>query len=90
MPILSEFKSKHADVKSPIDSWVQEVKAAQWQNTHDVKARYSSADFFKGNRVVINLKGNKYRLLFRVNYQVKVVQVEKVGTHNEYNKWNLN
>lgn len=86
---LYDFQKKHADVVSQTDSWIQEVKSVRWNNPHDIKKRYASADFFGNNYVVINIKGNSYRLLFRVNYELGIVAVKKIGTHSEYNKWKL-
>ncbi|RJR28106.1 type II toxin-antitoxin system HigB family toxin [Candidatus Microgenomates bacterium] len=87
--ILHDYQKKHADLVSQLDSWVQETKDAMWIKPLDVKKRYASADFLKNNHVVINLKGNKYRLLFRVNYELGIVAVKKIGTHSEYNRWKL-
>jgi len=86
---LHDYKLKHADITPRLNAWEQEVKEAQWHTTHDVKARYASADFLSGNRVVINLKGNRYRLLFQVNYEKSIVFVKAIGTHAEYDKWEL-
>lgn len=86
---LHDYQKSHADVTSQLDSWIQEVKEATWSKPHDIKRRYSSADFFKNNHVVINLKGNKYRLLFQVNYQLGIVIAKKIGTHPEYDRWKL-
>jgi len=86
---LHDYQRTHADVASQVDSWIQEVKVATWSTSHDVKRRYASADFFKNNHIVINLKGNKYRLLFRVNYKLGIVAVKKIDTHSKYNKWKL-
>ncbi|MBW7955451.1 type II toxin-antitoxin system HigB family toxin [Patescibacteria group bacterium] len=87
--VLHDYQLHHADISSRLDSWIQEVEEAQWMTTHDVKARYSSADFFENRYVVINLKGNKYRLLFQVDYQRKTVRVKAIGAHSEYSKWKL-
>jgi len=89
LKILHDYQFRHVDLSSQIESWIQEVKAAMWKTPHDVKRRYSSADFRKNNHVVINLKGNKYRLLFQVSYIFGIVKVKKIGTHSEYNKWRL-
>lgn len=87
--LLEEFMDKHADVRASVQSWLTEVKGAQWRTPQDIKNRYSNADFLSENRVVINLKGNHYRLLFKVNYRYQRVQVLRIGTHAEYNKWHL-
>lgn len=87
--ILHDYKLKHAEIAPALEAWEQEVKDAHWLTTHDVKARYSSADFLSERRVVINLKGRKYRLLFQVDYKRGIVLAKAVGTHAEYNKWKL-
>lgn len=46
-----------------------------------------SASFLAGNRVVFNLKGNKYRLDTKIAYQTGVVFVKRIGTHAEYDRW---
>jgi len=38
------------------------------------------------NRVIFNVRGNEYRLVTVVAYQVGVVAVEWIGTHAEYSK----
>ena len=58
-----------------------------WRTPAEVKARYVSASFLANNRVVFNLKGNKYRLDTKIAYQVGVVLVKRIGTHAEYSRW---
>ena len=84
---LFEFKKKHSDACSQIDSWEAETKDAEWQTTKDIKRRYAHASFMANNHVVFNIKGNRYRLLVQVNYTNKVVLIKKIGTHEEYSKW---
>lgn len=83
---LEEFKKKHSDARSQIDSWIAEVEGANWENPLDVKKRYINASIIDGS-IVFNIRGNNYRLWVKVSYQNKTVLVKKVGTHNEYIKW---
>lgn len=85
--VLNDFKRKHTDAGSQVDSWENEVEAADWKIPLDIKRRYASASILQSNQVVFNLKGNKYRLLTKVNYKNKVVLVKKAGTHEEYDNW---
>jgi mRNA interferase HigB len=87
--ILSNFKARHQDASSQIDSWEAEVKAADWRTPSDIKARYGSASILKDNHVVFNIKGNTYRLLVQVAYKTKIVLVKEVGTHQEYMNWQI-
>jgi mRNA interferase HigB len=40
-----------------------------------------------GNRVIFNLKGNRYRLEVKISYQTGVVLIKRAGTHAEYSRW---
>lgn len=85
--VLCDFKSQYAEARSQINSWEAEVMAAQWDTPTDIKQRYASASFLKENHVVFNIKGNKYRLLTKVDYANKIILVKKAGSHKEYMKW---
>jgi mRNA interferase HigB len=87
--LLDDFCGRHADVKEQAQAWLAEVKAAQWSTTMDIKERYPSASFLENNRVVFNLKGNRYRLVTKVSYKNRVVRIMKAGTHADYDRWKL-
>lgn len=83
---LTKYWTKHADAKKALEAWFSETEGATWQTSHDIKERYSSADFLADNRVIFNIKGNHHRLVVKVRYQNGIVVVEWVGTHAEYDK----
>ena len=87
--VLNEFARRHADIRSQLQAWLAEAEEAQWAVPDDIKRRYPTASFLAGNRVVFNLKGRKYRMVVKISYEVRVVMVEKVGTHAEYSDWEL-
>lgn len=87
--ILEDLKQEHSDVVRQIDAWCADVEACSWDSPHDVKQRYGSADFPGSNKAIFNIKGNKYRILTTIDYQRKMVVVEKAGTHSEYNAWRI-
>ena len=84
---LYKFKNQYIEGQSQINSWEAEVCTAQWNTPLDIKRRYAAASFLKNNHVVFNIKGNKFRLLVKVDYANKIVLIMKVGTHKEYMKW---
>ena len=87
--VLYDFMKRHLDIQGPLETWIQEVREASWSTTLEIKARYSSASFLSGNRVIFNVKGNKYRLLVKVGFNLQTVLIQKIGTHAEYDKWEL-
>lgn len=87
--MLVDFALQHAEIRSPLSAWICEVEDADWAGPTDIKARYPKASILSGNRVVFNIKGNKYRVETKVSFEVKVVLVKQIGTHSEYSKWTL-
>jgi mRNA interferase HigB len=76
----------HPGVEKALTAWEKEVEHARWQSPDDIKARYRSADFLPGNRVVFNIKGNHYRLVVKIHYNTGVIYIRFVGTHEEYDQ----
>lgn len=86
---LNDFAAKNADASPALKTWAVMVKAANWKKNTDIRGFFGSASFLGERRVVFNIKGNKYRLVADINYEIGTVLVIKIGTHAEYNKWNL-
>ncbi len=87
--LIHTFAKDHADARTFLRLWVSEVEATTWRHPSDIKARYATASFLAGDRIVFNIKGNRYRLLTQVNYDYGTVTILQIGTHGEYNRWKL-
>lgn len=83
---MREFWEKHADCKQQLLAWFQETDNKKWKSPKEIKKEYPSASFLEDNRVVFNIKGNKYRLIVKVNYDYQIVWIRFIGTHAEYDK----
>ena len=81
---LKKFWEVHPDAKQPLLAWYAEASQANWQTPTDVKAKYRNASIVRKNRVVFNIKGNDYRLVVHVRYDIGIIFVRFVGTHREY------
>ena len=57
-----------------------------WETPNDIKTVYRNASIVANNRVIFNIKGNKYRLVVVVQYTYKLVYIRFVGTHEEYDE----
>jgi len=86
---LRGFTKKHADAKAQIESWEAETSIAQWNTPHELKLRYPKASILKGQNVIFNICRNKYRLWVKISYKNQIVLIKKIGTHKEYEKWNI-
>ena len=83
---LSDFWERHPDAAAPLQAWVAEVKQASWRTPADLKGRYPRASVIGGGRVVFRIKGNRYRLVARINYERQDVLIKFIGTHAEYDR----
>lgn len=81
---LVDFWRKHADAAEPLRAWFTEAKSSAWKSPADVKRRYPAASFLSDNRIVFNVKGNRYRLVVHMRYDLGRVYIRFVGTHAEY------
>ena len=72
------------DARSALSAWFAEVERSSWTRPEDVKRRYASASLLKGDRVVFNVKGNKYRIVVAIRYEFHAVYIRFIGTHAEY------
>jgi mRNA interferase HigB len=81
---IREFWEKHSDAEQPLQTWYHDVKHSIWRSPADIKAVYRNASFLGHNRVVFNIKGNKYRLVVAVQYDFGIVFIRFIGTHKDY------
>ena len=83
---LRNFFQKNTDSKDALNNWYRIVLKADWSNYHEIKAMFNSVDAVGNDRVVFNIRGNNYRLVAMVFFDIRTVYVRFVGTHNEYDK----
>lgn len=76
----------HAVVKSQLEAWHAEVRAAVWPTPAAIKAKYGNASIIGNNRVVFNIKGNSYRLIVAFDYPRQWAFIKWFGTHPEYDQ----
>lgn len=83
---LRQFWERHPTSEQPLKAWVDEANKAQWTQPADIKAQYRSASILKNRRVVFNIKGNDFRLIVAIAFNLGIVYVKFIGTHAEYDK----
>jgi mRNA interferase HigB len=83
---LPSFWEQYPDAEQPLKAWFYEAVRANWQSPSDIKNLYRNASILANNRVVFNIKGNNYRLIVHVKYDIGIIFIRFVGTHKEYDK----
>lgn len=83
---LNDYRASYPEAAQALQKWFADFKGASFASTNELKAVYGNASFIADNRVVFNIHGNKYRLIVRINFRYKAVQIKWFGTHAEYDK----
>jgi mRNA interferase HigB len=83
---LREFYHTHADSKIALEVWIAKIKDINIQNLNDLKQVANSVDIIGNNRVIFDIKGNKYRIITVVLVHRQIAYIRWIGTHAEYDK----
>ena len=83
---LKSFWEKHADAEVPLKTWYKIAEKSDWSDSHDVKKIYSDASIVGNNRIVFNIKGNKYRIVVYMIFKYRKMFIRFVGTHQQYDR----
>jgi len=83
---LREFWWRVPQAQELLSAWYADARTADRASPDAIRRRYRSASILRGNRVVFNIAGNKYRLVVRINYHYRVVYIRFIGTHADYDR----
>jgi mRNA interferase HigB len=85
---LKLFWEKHADSVNPLKIWYQTVSVSKWKSFAELKRQYGTVDAVGNERFVFDIKGNKYRLIAKIDFEFELVFIRFIGTHVEYDEMN--
>ncbi|MFD2935778.1 type II toxin-antitoxin system HigB family toxin [Spirosoma flavum] len=83
---LLTYCNQYPLAATALKQWYAEWQEREFANFNELKAVYGSVSIVADDRAVFNIMGNKYRLVVRVVFDYKTIQVKWFGTHAEYNK----
>lgn len=83
---IREFSKSHPDSEVALREWYYKTHKATWNNFSDVRDSFNSADSVGNKRFVFNIRGNHYRLVAIILFQIQTVYIRFIGTHSEYDK----
>ena len=87
---LRSFWTKHKACEQQLKAWYIEASKSKWKTPNELKQEYPNASILEDNRIVFNIKGNRYRLIVKINYEYQIIWILFIGTHAEYDKINAN
>lgn len=83
---LRNFYELHPDAKDALNNWYRIASQADWQSFHNIKQMFNSVDAVGNDRFVFNIRGNNYRLVAMIFFDIRTIYIRFVGTHTQYNK----
>ena len=82
---LAKFSRKYPLSRGPLQRFLAIVREADWPHFAAVRNTFASADYVAG-RLVFDIGGNKYRIVASVDFQEQILIVDKVMTHEQYDR----
>ncbi len=83
---LLDYCKRYPDAAVALQSWYYELLKVELKNFNELKKIYPNVSLVGDDRVVFNILGNKYRLVVRIIFLFKAIQIKWFGTHTEYDK----
>jgi mRNA interferase HigB len=87
---LPEYCRSYPPATAALLEWYHELVQSDFWNFNELKIRYGNASLVADDRVVFNIMGNQYRLLVRIVFGYRAIQIKWFGTHAEYEKIDVN
>ena len=83
---LLEYCKMYPAASIALQEWYHELVNCDFKNFHELKQVYGNASIVGDDRIIFNIMGNKYRLIVRIVFDFKAIQIKWFGTHAEYDK----
>jgi mRNA interferase HigB len=83
---LLDYCRKYPEAAVALQNWYYELLKTEYKNFNELKKVYGNLSLVGDDRVVFNIMGNKYRLVVRIAFEFKAIQIKWFGTHAEYDK----
>jgi mRNA interferase HigB len=82
---LREFweNSEYRDSEQQLKDWYKKIKKEYWETWIDAENSWAGTDT-RSDKAVVNICGNKYRLLIRIYWKKYTIYIRGVLTHEEY------
>lgn len=82
---LMDLAHAHGDCVEQAMGWYRTASKAAWHDLSEVRQTYRTADSV-GDKTVFNIKGNHYRLIVYIRYDLGIIWIKDLLTHADYDK----
>ena len=83
---LIRFADRFPDARDPLDAWYAVMRRREYRSPNELKAEFRAVSLLGDGHAVFNVGGNKYRLVVHVRYDLGIIFVRRVLTHDEYDR----
>jgi mRNA interferase HigB len=74
----------YPNARNALFEWYHEFQKLEITSFNELKEIYGNVSIVGDDRVVFNILGNRYRLVVRIIFEFKTVQIKWFGTHAAY------
>jgi len=87
---IKRFSRKHAASRKAPQRFLKIAREAEWPHFPAVKLTFPATDYAPSTGTLIfDIGGNKYRLIAIVDFERQYLLIDRVLTHEEYDRENL-
>jgi len=83
---LLEYCKGYPEAAIALQEWYHELVNCNFSTFNELKGVYGNASLIADDRVIFNVMGNKYRLIVRISFEFKAIQIKWFGTHAQYDR----
>lgn len=83
---VTKFINAYPHAGEALKRWRDIVSKADWKSIKDIRNDFNNVDYVGNDRYVFNIKGNDYRLVAMIHFDIRTLYVRFIGTHTEYDK----
>ncbi len=82
---LMEFSARHPDAHAALQAWRKLMESCDFGGFADIKRSFGSVDVI-GGKYAFDIRGNRYRLITCVSFQLQICYIKAVLTQAEYDR----
>lgn len=87
---IAKFTRRHAAARKPLRRFVAIAQEAVWPHFIAVKQSFPATDYAPATGALIfDIGGNKYRLIASVDFAEQLLYIQRVLSHEEYDREDL-
>ncbi|MBF0502392.1 MAG: type II toxin-antitoxin system HigB family toxin [Candidatus Riflebacteria bacterium] len=86
---IHAFIKRRPQAHKSVTHWLDMILAKEWATPAQVREEIRTADIVANGLMIFNVGGNKYRIICRMGFNSKTMDILFVGTHKEYDKLDI-